>query len=310
MGRVRQHKTINSSEVENPRSALKNKGVRGQTNNGIGVNIIGHQTLESAVAEGKVMAPAADPMKVVCEAHAHDSKEIDEDVLDLSDGCTRPNKGSPECLHEKFLMQNPIVSGRIVSKLLFSYADIEIKAKLPTGDWLYPELYLEDDNQNRLVIAYARGNKVLTGNDGIDLGGSLLFGGPILSTREPGRSEKLSSTKSTSGTFGESFHTYRLRWTQDSIELFVDGVNFGLINSKSISVFGGSSPKQVRLVLGVGVGGVSDFPDGFKSGTHEKPWKNRNRNQVKTFYAKKEEWFPTWTDNGLLIVDYVRVTSI
>ncbi|KAG5893402.1 hypothetical protein JTB14_038063 [Gonioctena quinquepunctata] len=98
--RVRQHKAINSFEVEvinddhiqpeekssrkvapqttleteleeisqnscghrTLESALKeNEVVRSQTNNGIGVNNIGHQTLESAVAEEEVMAPAADP---------------------------------------------------------------------------------------------------------------------------------------------------------------------------------------------------------------------------------------------------------
>lgn len=35
-------------------------------------------------------------------------------------------------------MQNPVISGRLVSKIPFKYGVIEIKAKLPSGDWIYP----------------------------------------------------------------------------------------------------------------------------------------------------------------------------
>ncbi|KAG5883125.1 hypothetical protein JTB14_030960 [Gonioctena quinquepunctata] len=60
-----QKQVFGNPEHRTLESALKeNEVVRNQTNNGIGVNIIGHQTLESAVAEEEVMAPAADPMKM------------------------------------------------------------------------------------------------------------------------------------------------------------------------------------------------------------------------------------------------------
>lgn len=65
------------------------------------------------------------------------------------------------------------------------------------------------------------------------------------------------------------------------------------------------------MVLGVGVGGITDFPDGFKSNNFEKPWKNRARLQVKKFYDNKQDWYDkTWGSNSQLTVDYVRIKSL
>lgn len=68
---------------------------------------------------------------------------------------------------------------------------------------------------------------------------------------------------------------------------------------------------QFKLVLGVGVGGVNDFPNYYKSGANEKPWVNYKRTQVRDFYNSRSTWYPTWSDEGRqLQVDYVKVTAI
>lgn len=77
---------------------------------------------------------------------------------------------------------------------------------------VFSEVYLEGENYQKLILVYARGNKELAGSDGVDVGGSLLFGGPMLSTREPQRSSKLSTLRNQSP-FSQDFHIYRLRWT-------------------------------------------------------------------------------------------------
>lgn len=74
------------------------------------------------------------------------------------------------------------------------------------------EVYLEGENNQKILIAYARGNKELTANDGTDIGGKLLFAGPVLSTEEPNRSSKLSSKRGQQ-LFSNTFHVYRLLWT-------------------------------------------------------------------------------------------------
>uniref|UniRef100_A0A6P7G2W9 Beta-1,3-glucan-binding protein-like n=1 Tax=Diabrotica virgifera virgifera TaxID=50390 RepID=A0A6P7G2W9_DIAVI len=183
-------------------------------------------------------------------------KQIHASLLDLTNGCTRTESKRARCKSVMYLLQNPVISGRIVSKTLFSYVDVEIRAKVPSGEWMYPEIYLEDENYNRLVIAYTRGNKVFKGNDGADIGGSLLFGGPMLGFTEPAKSSKLSSTRQTEP-FSDTFHVYRLRWAPDRIDLFIDGAKFGTLPTSSVkSSFTRNPPAQARLVLGIGVGGV------------------------------------------------------
>ncbi|XP_072397170.1 beta-1,3-glucan-binding protein-like [Diabrotica undecimpunctata] len=238
------------------------------------------------------------------------NKEIQASMLDLTNGCTRTESKRARCKSKMYLLQNPVISGRIVSKTLFSYVDVEIRAKVPSGEWMYPEIYLEDENYNRLVIAYTRGNKVLTGNDGTDIGGSLLFGGPMLGFSEPAKSSKLSSTLQTEP-FSNKFHVYRLRWTPDRIDLYINGAKFGTLDASSIkSSFTQKPPAQARLVLGIGVGGINDFPDDFMSGSVPKPWRNRNSLQVKSFYESRNQWLPSWNTGGQLQVDYVRIKSI
>lgn len=106
-----------------------------------------------------------------------------------------------------------------------------MKAKLPSGDWIYPrkcvllpkkavdgrfclEIRLTSAVQRAEIwIAYARGNKVLTGNNHDDLGASILFGGLAQSVEEPKRSELLRSLRSDQGTlWTDDFHNYTLLW--------------------------------------------------------------------------------------------------
>lgn len=250
--------------------------------------------------------------QLIIKPKLQDDKDMFENTIDISNGCTRAPSKQARCKGRIYLLHNPVISGRLVSKTIFSYADIEVKAKLPSGEWMYPEIYLEDENYNRLLIAYSRGNKILTGNDGTDIGGSLLFGGPMLSPVEPIRSKKLASYRHRAGPLSNDFHVYRLRWTPEQIELFIDGQRYGNIDSATIPSFGYTSkpPVRARLVIGIGVGGINDFPNDFRSGDVPKPWKNRNNVQVKMFYENRSQWLPSWNTGGQLIVDYVRIKSI
>lgn len=223
---------------------------------------------------------------------------------ELADGCTKPGL----CNNGTYLIRNPVISGRLESKISFSYGDFEIKARIPSGDWIFPEIYLEDQQGRRILIAYTRGNKHLKGNAGDDLGNSLLFGGPVKEHSEPARSSKLKSFVP-SAPLSESSHIYRLRWTSNLIELFFDGSRYGTVETEPN--FTGSNPSHFKLVLGVGVGGVNDFPNDYKSGENEKPWKNFKRTQVRDFYSSRSTWYPTWDDEGRqLQIDYVKVAAV
>lgn len=71
--------------------------------------------------------------------------------------------------------------------------------------------------------------------------------------------------------------------------------------------------REFYISLGVAAGGISDFPDGSKTGEEQKPkpWENTSPKAELRFWSSKEEWYPTWNnhDSGL-IVDYVKVWSI
>ncbi|XP_018563504.1 beta-1,3-glucan-binding protein 1 [Anoplophora glabripennis] len=223
---------------------------------------------------------------------------------ELADGCTKPGL----CENGTYLIRNPVISGRLESKTSFSYGDFEVKARVPSGDWIFPEIYLEDPQRRRILIAYTRGNKHLTGDAGDDLGNSLLFGGPVRQHNEPARSINLKSYAH-NAPLSESSHTYRLRWTSNLIELFFDGNRYGEVGTEP--GFTGSNPGKFKLVLGVGVGGVNDFPDDYKSGENVKPWRNFKRTQVRDFFSASSTWHPTWdNERKQLQVDYVKITAV
>lgn len=63
--------------------------------------------------------------------------------------------------------------------------------------------------------------------------------------------------------------------------------------------------------MGVGVGGLADFPDLCLNGPARavKPWNNTSPKAELNFNAKKSKWYPTWTDPALKI-DYVRIYAL
>lgn len=70
---------------------------------------------------------------------------------------------------------------------------------------------------------------------------------------------------------------------------------------------------QFYLTFGVAVGGINDFPDGYKSNGVDKPWLNAKRNQLVTFTdsKNKEVWQGTWKGEGAALqIDSVKVTAL
>lgn len=67
------------------------------------------------------------------------------------------------------------------------------------------------ESTRRYYIAYSRGNPTLVGHDGSDIGGSLVFGGPVWSYREPEKSRLLKSFRGTKP-FSDDYHVYEMKW--------------------------------------------------------------------------------------------------
>ncbi|XP_035445207.2 beta-1,3-glucan-binding protein-like [Spodoptera frugiperda] len=257
--------------------------------------------------------------------------------LNLYSGCTSP--AAEACMKQASGADilPPIVSGRIISKgFAFTYGTVTIRAKLPQGDWIYPEMLLEPIRNKYgsphyssgvLQIASARGNKVLSSGT-TDYSNKVLFGGPIMDLQC--HDTLLSSRTLTNDNWGDSYHEYSVRWAPDRITLSVDGVEWARVEPTA-SGLRGRFPAQCTqlprnllqfgskmapfddyfyITLGMGAGSITEFPDGVKTvNDRPKPWSNPGRKALLNFWQDMDSWLSTWNQPQLL-VDYVKVVAL
>jgi len=124
---------------------------------------------------------------------------------------------------------NPIQSARIrtVNSFSFKYGKVEINAKLPLGDWIWPDLWLmpvynpygEWPASGEIDIVESRGNENYT-NGGINTFGSTLHWGPFF----PDDPYELTHDLYTlpKGDFSQEFHTFGFVWTNESMYTYLD----------------------------------------------------------------------------------------
>ncbi|CAG4946619.1 unnamed protein product [Parnassius apollo] len=244
--------------------------------------------------------------------------------LDLTNTCTG-QIGTRECQQVASGAQilPPVITGKITTrnKFNFKFGRVEIRAKLPGGSWLLPEIILEPrDNvyghrryESGLIrVAFAKGNPIFA---------KKLYGGPVLSDTEPYRSF-LMKEKIGIDNWYKDFHNYSMVWKPDGLEFYVDSELYGTVDPGEgfyTSARQNAVPHAMHWVkgtvmapldemfyvsLGLRVGGIHDFAD-----SPEKPWKNRNNKATVSFWNSKDSWFPTWFDPDMK-VDYVRIYAL
>lgn len=212
----------------------------------------------------------------------------------------------------------PVISGRLNTKkdFNFEYGRIEIRAKLPRGDWIYPLLSLENDNyvgqesgsRHEIRVATVSGNVNLQTPNGTDISGRVLFGGGlsmILSHNQVQHSNRMSLPSKISNAFWfNEYHTYEVEWRRGEISVKVDGNSYGVHAASSFD-------KPFYITLGLAVGGYGEFPDMSTSGSTVKPWRNVGSKALFNFYTDRDAWYSTWQnqDNGLH-VDHIKVWAL
>ena len=235
-------------------------------------------------------------------------------------GCLRQAGGGGNYL-------NPIKSAaiRTAESFSFKYGKVEVRAKLPKGDWLWPAIWLlPTDNQygtwpasGEIDIMESRGNAPSYVPGGYDTFGSTLHWGP--SWNADAYSKAHATKKGTDLT--ADFHTYGLLWNETYFGTYLDNESNTVLSfpiDKSFWELGGwttppwnnpwegegnNAPfdRDFFLIINLACGGTNGyFPDGYG-----KPWTDADAHAINEFYDAKGGWYPTWTQP--MSIDSVRV---
>ncbi|KAF7377723.1 Glycoside hydrolase family 16 protein [Mycena sanguinolenta] len=234
---------------------------------------------------------------------------------------------------------NPVMSARITTQQHYSltYGRVEVRAKIPRGDWLWPAIWMLPVNgtwplDGEMDIMEARGNGPSYGAQGTNFVRSTVQYGPMSSIVKllyGWYGMKRSS-------FDEGFHTYGLEWDDTWMRFYVDTrVHTTLListkNKKSsfwnragfpATAQNGSAEVPLSdpyehnnspfdqpfyLIIDLAVGGTSGwFPDGVGG----KPWFDSSLTAMYEFYKAQTTWYPTWPQNpedGAFRIDSVKM---
>ena len=126
---------------------------------------------------------------------------------------------------------NPIQSARIrtAKSFSFKYGRVEVRAKLPKGDWIWPAIWMLPELQaygkwpasGEIDIMESRGNAAGYSAGGVDTFGSTLHFGPFFGEDryDLAHAEKKAPT---GRDFSQDFHVFGLEWSADSIFTYLD----------------------------------------------------------------------------------------
>ncbi|XP_076239259.1 beta-1,3-glucan-binding protein [Calliopsis andreniformis] len=246
-------------------------------------------------------------------------------------GCT--SNIPAECTRKAaaFSILPPVMSARLMTKdhFYFRYGKIEIRAKFPEGDWLYPEIWLEPKYNNYgpgyasgcIILGLARGNNNLINVNNRTIFDSRRLDFGVRIDRSTGlENYMVSKIRENGPKWTKDFHVYTTIWTSDGFQFFVDGDEVdrltpdtdGWLNDDK---FDKMAPfdQEFYITIGVGVGGIRVFPDETTNSGSPKPWRNVGAKAMLQFWNQRNQWLPIWRqENGAhtaLEVDYIRVWS-
>ena len=219
----------------------------------------------------------------------------------------------------------PTRSGRINSKrgARIKYGRVEVTAKLPQGDWLWPAIWMLPVNDTygpwpesgEIDIMESRGNNHTYPQGGNNIMSSALHWGPDPANDAWWKTNNKRQALHT--TYSSGFNTFGLEWSQKYIFTFVNSrllqvlyTNFdkpmwkrGAFNTDTqnathiIDEWSATGNKntpfdqEFYLILNLAVGGTNGW---FQDGQAAKPWLDNSLNAPKDFWDARQQWYPTW----------------
>ncbi|KAI0827191.1 concanavalin A-like lectin/glucanase [Trametes gibbosa] len=273
--------------------------------------------------------------------------------VDLGDACTTSNKTACSVKSDKGGKNalQPVQSARIstIGSTSIAYGKVEVRAKLPRGDWLWPAIWmLPKDNKygvwplsGEIDIMEARGNAPSYAAQGVNfVRASLNYG--VLQTVQTHIFGWWSQKQSS---YDKDFHVYAIEWTPDWMRFYVDTRLQAMMNLKITGKGGkdffkrgnypatatngsavavvvddiwsaqGGSPaapfdQEFYLILDLAAGGTSGwFPDNVGG----KPWFDGSRDAMWDFANAQDTWAATWPSDAndrAFRIDYVRMYKL
>ncbi|KUI55551.1 Beta-1,3-glucan-binding protein [Cytospora mali] len=224
----------------------------------------------------------------------------------------------------------PVRSARINTKgkVGIRYGRVEVVAKLPKGDWIWPAIWMmptdsvygEWPKSGEIDIMESRGNPV-SYPGGRDVYYSTLHWGPSSDLDAYWRTQAVRAKRR--GDFTEGFHTYGLEWNAKHIYMYIDDRLTQVLYTKFHASkpfwekghFSGDSEnntlitnpwadsnsttgnapfdQEFYLIFNVAVGAKNGW---FLDGKGGKPWVDDATNAQWTFWDDADTWLPTWGD--------------
>ena len=127
---------------------------------------------------------------------------------------------------------NPVQSARLrtAETFAFRYGRVEVSAKMPKGDWLWPAIWLMPVNtaygtwpaSGEIDILESRGNAASYPGGGANAFSSTLHWGPFWPLN--GYQKTHAEYTLPAGDLSEAFHVYTLDWSPTSMTTSIDGV--------------------------------------------------------------------------------------
>ncbi|KAI0455808.1 concanavalin A-like lectin/glucanase domain-containing protein [Xylaria acuta] len=224
----------------------------------------------------------------------------------------------------------PTKSGRINTKkgASIKYGRVEVVAKLPQGDWLWPAIWMLPVDETygpwpisgEIDIMESRGNNRSYAQGGNNIASSALHWGPDIANDAWWRTNVKREALHT--TYAAGFNTFGLEWSQKYLFTYVnsrllqvlytnfdeylwDRGNFPAANSNGTRLEDPWSQtgrkntpfdQKFYLILNVAVGGTNGWFEDAKSG---KPWLDSSPNAKKDFWKAQDTWLPTWKSPAL-----------
>jgi beta-glucanase (GH16 family) len=209
---------------------------------------------------------------------------------------------------------NPIQSARIrtAETFAFRYGRVEVMAKMPRGDWLWPAIWLMPVNtaygqwpaSGEIDILESRGNSPgYLGTEGCNTFSSTLHWGPFWP--QNGYDKTHAEYTLPSGDLSQAFHNYTLDWQPGQMTTYIDGVpvlsvpinqtfwqrggwseNPTLDNPWQDGGVNAPFDQRFYLIINLAVGGTNGFwPDGAG-----KPWENAGAHAANDFWQAANQW--------------------